>query len=541
MKAPSTPSPVRHRDLLLLVPLLAAIVFVQIFASPLPLTDEWNYTHAIRRMHDLDFSTLAGWTDALRAYPATFREHVVAAPFLLYWPIAECTNFDSRWIIGLSIAAFATQAWLFRRRLLPSVWYALPLVLLLFCPSHYMEFLWAWQITLSCSVVLTLVALVLLDGISEQTGENARTWRLLGALLCLLLGTFSSASGFFGFPAALALLMAKRLPWRAKLSSLVVLAAVATWVYFAMLRGTTQPRPPGAREAWYVLTAFGATLWGSPVGLGSFGLDARSAGGLALAAGTLAVAVIAVQRRLLATVALPLSFALYGWLCMVPIALVRPYLGNWHIQCALPAVCGAYAAAAVLRQRDRSVYSAMLFFGLAALLTSCLYGYIAGFAHYGPAYRDYTRTIEQHVVRNLVEPGRPPPYPPQGSRDLDARLLLFLSAHRHPLFTDPEGPATPGLPAAAQVFIGGTAAPAPWVLAPRPAVPTLVTVVLPEADAPTCIRLSHGATVLILRRVHHWHVPAQIPRTPGTAFYMGMIVPHRFPSGEGELQFAVIR
>ena len=44
----------------LLVPLIAALVFVQLFAGPLPLTDEWTYTHALREMHDIGRVTQTG-------------------------------------------------------------------------------------------------------------------------------------------------------------------------------------------------------------------------------------------------------------------------------------------------------------------------------------------------------------------------------------------------------------------------------------------------------------------------------------------------
>lgn len=535
------PSPSRYRDLLLLLPLIAAVVFVQIFASSLPLTDEWNYTHAISRLHEVDFSTLAGWTDALRVYPATFREHVVAFPFLLYWPIAEWSNFDSRWIIYLSVAAFAVQAWLFRRNLPPSIWWAMPVSLLLFCPSHYMEFLWGWQITLSFSVVFPLAALTLLDGIADELPESAQTRRLAGALVCLLLGTFSSAGGFFGFVCAAVLLALKRLSWRPKLSCLLVVLGTAGWVYFMVMGGAPQSSRFGLREVWYVLTAFGATLWGSPVGLGSFGLDARSAGGLAIATCTFAVGVRAYRQRLLPDLALPLCITLFGWLCMIPIAMARPYLGNWHIQYALPAVCGAYATAVALWQRDRAIFSALPLVGLTALLTSCLYGYYAGFAHFGPSYRDYTRAIEQHVVRNLAEPGQPPPYPPQGSRDLDAHLLLFLAAHEHPLLADPVAQATLGLPAGALVFLDEKAVAAPWKLTIGTTPTTLLTVVVPAAAAPQCLRLSIGDTSLLLRRVNPLHVPSTVPRPPGATYFMGMLIRHRLPPGEHELRFAQIK
>src|SRR5262249_2453020 len=147
----------------------------------------------------------------------------------------------------------------------------------------------------------------------------------------------------------------------------------------------------GVREVLYVLTALGATLWGSPVGLSDFSLDARSAGGLAIVACTVATVTRAGVRGQLAGLALPSSVTVFGYLCVVSIAMVRPYLGNWHVQYALPAVCGAYAVAYGLRRVDRSAWAAAPFFGLSALMASSVFGYYHGFTEYGPDFHRYIR------------------------------------------------------------------------------------------------------------------------------------------------------
>jgi hypothetical protein len=520
-----------RRNFVLAVPLLAAAAFVQMFAGALPLTDEWNYTHAIRRLHDVDPYSLSGIAEAIRLYPTRHFEHIVALPFVLYWPAVEWTHFDSRWVIYITVAAFAAQALLFRRSIVRSPWWALPIALLLFCPSHYMEFLWGWQITVALSVLFPLAGLVILDGLGATDRWPSQVGRLAAGIGCILLGVFSSAGGYCGFVAAILLVALKRPDWRAKLAAIGAFGAVAMLVYWHFTR-SLDALTFGRRELMYVCTALGATLWGSPVGLFEFGLDWRSAAGLAIVACTAAVVGRALVIHELPRLALALSITLFGYLSVVPIAMVRGYLGNWHVQYALPAVCGAYAAAYVLWTVDKSAFAAVPFFGLAALLTSCLFGYYLGFTEYGPDFLHYTQSIEEHVLRNLEEPGLPTPYPAQGENDLDAPLALFLSAHGHPLFASlaPPGRRAP-LPPGARVFVDATEMTQPLHLAGGKGRVALLTVVVPGPPAARGVLAKIGDSTLTLRRVHMQHTP-EACRLPGTTSYMGVLVPHLLPRGD---------
>ncbi len=82
--------------LLCLLPLVAGVVFIQTFASPLPLTDEWNYTHALRLMHDIDPSEAGSISTWIEYYPTRHNEHLVVVPFLAYGPLMEWLQYDSR-------------------------------------------------------------------------------------------------------------------------------------------------------------------------------------------------------------------------------------------------------------------------------------------------------------------------------------------------------------------------------------------------------------------------------------------------------------
>ena len=95
----------------LLLPLLVALIFVQLFAGPLPLTDEWTYTHALREMHNIDWQSEKAWSQFFQTYPTRHSEHLVAVPFVFYAPIVEWFNYDSRWIVRFTVGCFALIGW----------------------------------------------------------------------------------------------------------------------------------------------------------------------------------------------------------------------------------------------------------------------------------------------------------------------------------------------------------------------------------------------------------------------------------------------
>jgi hypothetical protein len=318
-----------------------------------------------------------------------------------------------------------------------------------------------------------------------------------------------------------------------------VLLLVTAVVYQTCMPGGLSDYGFAWQYAWHVLTSFGATLWGSPVGLREFGLDWRSGAGAAIVLCTAMVALRAAIARRLGRVALPLGLALMGYCCMASVAMSRPYLGNWHVQYALPAVCGAYAAAFVLWRSDRSVFSAVPFFGLLALLTSCLYGYYQGFTFYGPDFNRYIRSIESYSLRNLVEPGLPQPYPVPDEGDLDARTFLFLAAHGHPLFAELPPPKPAGrLPEGARVYLDDAETPSPVQLKGGEGRVSLLTVVVEGSTSARGVRARMGATEVVLYRVHPLHAPP-VTRIENATHFMAVLVPHRLPTGAHPVEFEI--
>lgn len=135
----------RWPTLLLLVPLAAAVVYVAKFATATPLTDGWIMLGAAVDLHK------HGWSlHELRSIQFQHDQHLLVVPHLIYFPLEELVHFDTRALIAVTLLCFAVQLAVFRFQLVKDDLAAFPIALLLFSPSHYMEFHWGFQFALTC-------------------------------------------------------------------------------------------------------------------------------------------------------------------------------------------------------------------------------------------------------------------------------------------------------------------------------------------------------------------------------------------------------
>ncbi|GAB5562131.1 MAG: hypothetical protein SynsKO_37780 [Synoicihabitans sp.] len=525
-----------------LLPPLAAVVFVQLFASPLPLTDEWTYTHALREMHQIDNrapGTEASW---LSLYPTRHNDHLVILPFLIYAPLMEWLHYDSRWIIWLTLIAFAGQAMILRRFENESKWVLFPLVLLLFSPAHYMEFLWGWQITLTWSVLFPLLGLWLLSRNSDRASVRGH-WRVpVLAVLCITLGTLSSAGGFLGFPAALIIVGLGPQTRREKITGCSLLLVSAVLIYITLMRSENTELSFGVREFWYICTALGAALWGSPVSLTEFGWSALSTGGLLIIIATSTLILRAIATGRLSELRGPLGVTAFGFMCVATIAMSRPYLGNWHAQYALPALSGAFLIGLRIRRGDPSLWAKVPATVITLTLLSTFWGYLSGFTKRGPEYHQYIENIEEFSRLVLVEPWRGRPYPPQHpERDMDIDLVLFLAAHDHPTFrlktaSLPQEP----LPEFSHLWIDGKPHEFTTKIDSPSAGMLRVVVGFPPRDDAVALLGRIGSHKYLLYRIHPDHVP-DIDAPPHTHFYAADIMGHDLNSEPALPEFTLLR
>lgn len=503
---------------------IAAIVgvsalFVARYATEMPLTDEWAFLRSVMELEDVDRSA-PGWPARfLDASTLRFNGHVVALPFAIYRGIAPAVDFDQRWFVALTLATFLLQLVIYRRWIGSWSPALVPIALVLFGLGHYMEFLWGFEFTLALSISLPMAGLAAIDAIGPLDRAVARWGKLALGLALVLLGALSSLGGLFGFPAALVLVATKGWPPRRTLA-LLAAVALATAAAVALLPPEGgERRPFGAHEALHVLTALGGLVWSTPVGLSEFGFDLASATGLAILLALAAVVVRAAARRELAAIALPLSFVAFGLASLGSIAVSRPYLGNWHLQHGLPAVCGAFACAyGAWRREPRAVAARVPFAVLTAALLASAGGSVRAFREEGPAYHAYVRSIEEYALGSMVATDLEKPYPL--SPPLDLELLLYLSASGHALFEREPEPATWRDAEGARVFLDGQEAAAPLALAPA-RVRRRVTVLLPLEPRARDVRLEAGDLALRLHRIHA--DLARVPGAEGAACYAGLL------------------
>jgi hypothetical protein len=521
--------------LLLLLPLLAAIVFVQRSSVPFPTTDEWFFLEAGMQFDGVPLFSGDAFAFDRDDYPRNYCGHPVAAPFLLYRPIEEWTSYDSRYLMYLTVAGFALQAWFFRRRMVTSSLWALPIFMLMLSPSHYMEFMWGWQFTLAFSLLFPIAGLFVLDGM-PMTSLAGRAWRVAACALLCLLGALSSAPGLFGAPCAALLVALKPLRRLEKACWMAVflLSAFGTWKW--LLHDPDPPASISFRMFPQTLTALGGTIWSTPFGMFEFGLNLLTITGAVIVACFVAVLLRAAAEDVLSRLAFGASVAVFGLLCVLSVTLVRTYLGNWHLQLALPAVCGAYACAWVLWRTDRSRYAAVPFFTLLACLAAGVVGWFAGLTNYGPEYSRYVHNVQTYALNYLEQPDLPHPHPP--GPVLTPRHVLFLSAKENPMFADvpPPGKLHP-LPAAARVFVEQEEVARPLSLSGG-SKPRVLTVAIPRSTRARGIVARFGDEMLVLRRIHADLAGLECCAEPETACFAGMVLSSRLGAGPKDVRFA---
>lgn len=521
-----------------LLPLAAAVAFVRAHATAFPLTDEWHFVNGVLGLQGADLFTAQGWAQAWAALPVRYGDHWVLVPFLYYWPVQSWAHFDSRWLIYTTVLVFAIEAVLYARFVVRSWIAALPIVLILFCPSHYMEFLWGWQFTLAFSIVFPLAGLVLVERMSAAQSPRSAAVLAAAALVLFVIGTLSSAGGFFGLPCAALLVALLRWRRRDKAVWLAFFALATGVVYVLFMHDPDRSLALGSRQVFQGATALGAAIVGSPVGLTEFGPDVRSCIGFVIAACALGVVARAAVILVIPRLALAISVAVFGALCVASITMSRMWLGNWHVQYALPAVCGAYAASFILWKHDRSVVAAVPFFTLLALLLACVFGYVEGFREFGPSYHRYILSIERYARAHLARPDEEKPF--SSATELTARMLLFLSADHHPVFRDAAEPTMLApLPESARVFVGERELAQPLVLSCGEGKPVMLNVGLPGLHAESRVLARIAGKTLVLRRIHASFACSACREDASRTWFAGMILPTMFPRGDQRVELSV--
>jgi hypothetical protein len=512
---------------LLALPALAAVVFVHRYSVPTPFDDDWLFVQTLMSVHEHDLRSMKGVIEALRtvAMLKIFDHHVVV-PFLIYWPLAEIANLDSRPFIYITVAAYAVHLVVFRLSIVQSSIAAFPVALILFSRLHYAEFLWGFEFTLALSILFPLLGLLALDRIGASDRILPTVGMLLTGIGLILLGVLSSAGGFFGFPAALVLLALKRIDRPTRILSVGALAVAAAIVYLKM--SPSGQMALGFQPILRVLTTLGATIWNSPHMFLSFSLDRYSVTGLVLATVMAMVVVRAAMVGLLPRIALPAALFSFSMLAVAAIALNRLMVANWHLQYAVPATCAVYAAAYLLWRADRSRLAALALAVVVVLCAPVAFSYIDRSDRNGYGFRLRIHDMQRDTARYLENPDRPRDYSPPW--DISADKVLFLSARNHPLFHgDNQAKRASALARnetvdRPRIFLGEReledvrALP----LAEANVKHQRLVVALPDGPAARALVLQAGDRALVLRKIHPRL--ANVPACHSMSCFAGLIL-----------------
>jgi general stress protein CsbA len=411
------------RELILVIPILAAGIFVWRYAISYPLTDEWLLLRNAMIAHDM------GWSDPVSTFSAMtwgIYNHPLVLPNILYLMIAPVFHYDARALIFITLVCFASMLIVFRSEIASNAWTALPAALVLFAPSHYMEYMWGFQFAMAMSVALPVLGLAVFNRSSPEESATIFSTRLVCALSLIMAGVLCQAVGALGFPALLVLALFMRLS-SSRRHVVIGISLLAFAVTIESLPSTDALQMvPQLDDIMVVLTALGAVLVGSPVGLTTFPFDWTAALGLSICAVVVLCTLLAWRRHLMSEVAFPLALFVFGLLAITTVALSRPYLGNWHLQVALPAILGAYGTAIILARHLVSPGAFILQAIMTGLVAMLAIGYWQGYSRFGPEYNAYANSVADYMRAYLADPDATKPYPPTGGWDFDSAMARFL-------------------------------------------------------------------------------------------------------------------
>ena len=415
----------------LCLPVIAAITFAGLFSTAMPLTDEWLFLRAVMRLEEAGLSSVSR---VLQLLPYKIYDHTVIVPFLLYWPIAELSNFDNRALLVVTLLCWIFVLIVFRYVVIRSAFWTLPVALILFSPARYMELLWGFQFTLALSILFPILGLAVLSRIQPEDSAAVQWKKSLVSIGLFFIGTLSSAGGFFGFVGAIVLLSFQQLQSASRMLLIELMTAAMLVAYFLLLRDSGQVPVIDLRNVLFILTALGSAVLGMPDAYTQFGLDARSITGAVICFVMVAALITAARHRLLSSISLASGIFVFGLCGVAAIAVARRYLGNWHLVYAIPAVTASYSAAYIVFRERRSLLAAQLAMSAAAILSLGLIAYYTGFTEYGPQYNAYIQSIERYARTYLANPAQAKPYPGTGGWDLDSDMVWFLAFKRHLVF-----------------------------------------------------------------------------------------------------------
>ncbi len=385
------------------------------YAIAFPITDDWAF--AVNAM----LIERGNWSELIWH----INGHPTIAPFLVFWPMAELSHYDSRCMIAVTILCFALQLLLFQRVSGARGIELLPAALLLFGLSHWMEYQWGILMTLAMGQTAALWALFSFNRF--LTDKQLRPLALSVVLAGVSIGSY--AAGPTSLAAAMVLTVLRPNSIRLKLSALGLLAVLFAASYFAVQKAHYVFDL--TKVALYLLSSIGALTIGSNSAILVTGWSLLASIGLATAFVTAAAVVAAGWRLRDESEAFFVSGLFLSLISMAAVSFSRTYMGNWHVQLGLPVMLGMYGLwLCNLRYRPQSWFRKSGAAASAAILCATLIGDYETWTVRAPAFRTYLGWIEAYSLN--YAPKAPKPYPPPVPKwDINPEILAFLKSKGH--------------------------------------------------------------------------------------------------------------
>jgi hypothetical protein len=408
----------------LLAPVIAVAIFIARFSSPFPLTDEWALVLDAMHAESGDWSSFV-WR---------INGHPLIVPFFVYWPVAELFRFDGRAQIGVTIICFALQLLLFQRSSKATALEMIPLSILIFGLSHWMEFLWGMQMAFAVGITSAVWGLWTLN---EYMMKGAGI-RLLGAMALMIIAASSYGGGALTFLSAMFLIIVRPSPLSDKLAAAVPTMTVGFAILVLASRAPPMTIEP-YRDVLFLLTALGALIIGSPETITHFEWGTLPIIGVVVALVACWGMLFGLRDRS-GQQPFYLVVLILGITSLAAVSVTRPYLGNWHLQLGLPAIYGAYGLwLAAAKTKPLSPLTKTGFALCATLLCGVLIADYTGFTRRGPDYAVYIAGIERYALDYEREHTSLPPYPAPDARwNLNQDILNFLKRKHNGLFSSYE-------------------------------------------------------------------------------------------------------
>ena len=223
----------------MLVPVAGYFWYLQHFWVDIIARDEWDVVPLLQALDRGQLTLGMLW--------AQHYENRMALPYLLILGLAKLSRFDTRWemVLGgaLLVAAFLVLLRIFVGRGKLSAWALTPVAFIWFSWAQSRNILWGFQLAWPLVLVLLCVMVAALS----REAPSGRGFAL--AAVAAAAASISSVSGLFLWPCGLYLLLVRRHCWWARVSWVLITAAV-TGVYLYRF----QFNQTGASSTGYLTT-----------------------------------------------------------------------------------------------------------------------------------------------------------------------------------------------------------------------------------------------------------------------------------------------